>query len=898
MGEYRDAKGQKMEVLAVKLKRTSSRDRARTMQRNFIADWLSKTEMDAALVAFYGDEKEDWRLSFVKMEYTLDENGKPIKELTPARRYSFLVGVNEPNHTCAKQFLDIVRDDKEEPLISDIEAVFSIDNVTNEFFEEYKKLFIKLKESLDGVIAEDENVRREFEEKGISSVDFSKKLLGQIVFIYFLQKKGWLGVGKDGSGGFREWGTGPKNFLRRLYEGEYGRYDNFFNDMLEPLFYEALAVQRDRDYYSRFNCKIPFLNGGLFEPLNDYDWTGTSITLDNAIFGKILETFDRFNFTVKEDEPLEKEVAVDPEMLGKVFENLLEVKDRKSKGAFYTPREIVHYMCQQSLINYLETNTKIPRDDIERFIIRGDAILDKIIREHDYRREDMPRDEMLPASIKRDYREIDRLLKEIKIVDPAVGSGAFPVGMLNEIVKARNILTVFFPENEREGRNTYALKRETIENSLYGVDIDSSAVEIAKLRFWLSLIVDEEAMRKLEQYRRAKAKPFFIWKLYFFEVFQRENPGFDVVIGNPPYISAVEHSKNSKHEREIYRRVYRQLKGAFDLYVVFLLKTLEIINEYGSYAWIIPNKFLVSEYSEDILEKMKKNGLYATIDVSKYNVFHNVGIYPILILGNKTKFDYMNYTLDKMQDLKNNNLKIRRTTFKFKSFKDFGIKIGSGTTGFQAQQIKMLVHDGSNKTENSIPFAVSGSIDPYVLDRRTVRYMKEKFHYPHIKYDPNVIAKSKWKFWSEPKIIIAGMTKRLESTYIEKPLAIGVGCYAIYDFAGFNPKFLLALLNSSFLTYYLYAKFEDKHLAGGYLAINKSTIEKLPLIEASPEQQQPFISLVDKILSITDDDDYLENPEKQTRVKELERKIDRMVYELYGLTDEEIEVVESFGGGK
>lgn len=137
--------------------------------------------------------------------------------------------------------------------------------------------------------------------------------------------------------------------------------------MLEPLFYEALSTQRD-DYYSPFDCKIPFLNGGLFEPIGGYNWKEINLKLDNGIFEKIFNVFDKYNFTIKEDEPLDKEVAIDPEMLGKVFENLLEIKDRKSKGAFYTPREIVHYMCQQSLINYLETNTDIPREDIEKFI--------------------------------------------------------------------------------------------------------------------------------------------------------------------------------------------------------------------------------------------------------------------------------------------------------------------------------------------------------------------------------------------------------------------------------------------------------------------------------------------------------------------------------------------------
>src|SRR3989338_2741586 len=502
LGSYHDNSKKTVDVLVVKLKKTTSRDRARTMQRNFIAKYLSNAEKDAALVAFYGDDPQDWRFSFVKMEYQLVKDGEKVKvskELTPAKRYSFLVGVNEPNHTCRRQFLSLVMEEEVSPSLEEIEKAFSIDNVTKEFFSEYKELFLKLKESLERVLESDKRVKKEFEEKNIYSVDFAKKLLGQVVFIYFLQKKGWFGVTKDKSGAFNHWGTGPKNFLRRLFDKEIVHYDNFFNDILEPLFYEALATERDDDYYSRFNCKIPFLNGGLFEPINDYDWAGTAIVLDNAIFENIFSVFDRFNFTVKEDEPLEKEVAVDPEMLGKVFENLLDVTDRKSKGAFYTPREIVHYMCQQSLINYLETNSGILREDIEKFIQLGDLALAQIIKEQEQVKKygktyDVNENYSFPTSIKQNHQLVDKLLKEIKVVDPAVGSGAFPVGMMNEIVKARSILSIYF----KEARNDYDLKRETIENCLYGVDIESSAVDIAKLRFWLTLIVDELDMKNIK----------------------------------------------------------------------------------------------------------------------------------------------------------------------------------------------------------------------------------------------------------------------------------------------------------------------------------------------------------------------------------------------------------------
>ncbi|MBE3128896.1 MAG: Eco57I restriction-modification methylase domain-containing protein [Actinobacteria bacterium] len=544
IGTYTDSEGKKIDILIVYLKKETTIDRARTAQRNFIANYLKgRGEKDAGLVAFVSPEEDDWRFSFVKMEYKFEKTPKgdvKVKEeFTAARRYSFLVGKNESSHTAQSCFIDILKNDDYNPKIYELEEAFNIEKVTKEFFEKYRDLFLQIKESLDEAVKEDEEIRKEFQEKGINTVDFSKKLLGQIVFLYFLQKKGWFGV-KEG----QKWGTGPKNFLRELFEKKHCDYKNFFNDVLEPLFYEALRNDRSHEdhYFSYFNCKIPFLNGGLFDPLNDYNWAKIDILLPDTLFSNqiktkegdigtgILDIFDRYNFTVKEDEPLEKEVAVDPEMLGKVFENLLEVKDRKSKGTYYTPREIVHYMCQQSLINYLYTECHNPspftgegkgegiiaseakqslpsKEDIEKLIKYGDTTIehnhitfDEFSKNPNYK--GSYKDYKLPQSILNHAELIDDKLEEIKVCDPAVGSGAFLVGMMNEIIRARNTLTSCFPWREadatKQSRTIYNFKRHAIQDCLYGVDLDSGAVEIAKLRLWLSLIVDEEDINKIK----------------------------------------------------------------------------------------------------------------------------------------------------------------------------------------------------------------------------------------------------------------------------------------------------------------------------------------------------------------------------------------------------------------
>ncbi|MDD5753115.1 MAG: class I SAM-dependent DNA methyltransferase, partial [Candidatus Pacebacteria bacterium] len=351
IGEYADPAGKKMHILEVRLKTHSKLENARTVQRNIVIKHIKDYWLDGALVAFYTPGSSSWRLSFIKIEYKFDNNGRTKEELTPPKRYSFLVGVNEPSHTAQQQLLPLVKETNYNPTLKQIEDAFSVEKVTKEFFAKYKELFeITVKE-----LNKNHTFKNEASKNNIVTENFTKKLLGQIVFLYFLQKKGWLGVQ---TGQF--WGDGDRNFLRQLFEDSKTKGKNFFNNYLEILFYDTLNNPRrntaDPSFSKYFNCRIPFLNGGLFEP--EYDWQNSFIYLDDDIFEKILNVFDLYNFTVKEDEPLEKEVAVDPEMLGKVFENLLEENLRKGKGTYYTPREIVHYMCQESLINHLVTETK------------------------------------------------------------------------------------------------------------------------------------------------------------------------------------------------------------------------------------------------------------------------------------------------------------------------------------------------------------------------------------------------------------------------------------------------------------------------------------------------------------------------------------------------------------
>ena len=662
---------------------------------------------------------------------------KTKKEFTPARRYSFLVGKYEKAHTAKNQLLPLLQNISNNPTIEELEAAFSIEKVTDEFFNQYKDLYIKLYEHFEN----DNKVITELNNAGIDNARFTKKLLGQIVFLYFLQKKGWLGVAQN-----ERWGTGKKRFVQELFEQAQSKKLNFFKDKLQYLFYEALAKERDDEnsYYKRFDCRIPFLNGGLFEA--DYDWQNANVTIPETLFRNeeknksgdvgtgILDVFDRYNFTIKEDEPLDKEVAVDPEMLGKVFENMLDITERKSKGAFYTPREIVHNMCQESLIHYLDnalnSNTSsyqpidnnqlnifpgstdkkgnlkielehgnqilVPKKDIELFIREGHFAIENDERTAT-KGETKTYKYQLPGSIRKNAELIDQKLSNIKICDPAIGSGAFPVGFLHELVNAMLVLRPHLSydylteklkgfgftlrESIRDSRYIYRLKRHIIQESIYGVDIDSSAIDIARLRLWLSLVVDEDdldpietlpnldykivcgnsliglpygAMRNLqveaeleklketfyditdEKEKKALRKQIntkirelldsaeqfagykieFDFKLFFSEVW-REKGGFDVVIGNPPYVNIYSIPESDK---SVYNKVYSTAYKKYDLYVLFFEQGLSLLKTFGGINLITSNKYFSQPYGLKLRELFLKFRILELVNF-RFNVF-------------------------------------------------------------------------------------------------------------------------------------------------------------------------------------------------------------------------------------------------------------------------------------
>lgn len=1088
---YEDSRRRKIGVIIIKLQDNKNPANARTLQRNYIAHLLEGYDLDASLTAIYSNTDNTWRLSFVKKEIAI-EVGKLKTKVSPAKRYSYLFGKDEPNHTAKEQLIDFIENNTKKYSIEELEEKFSVEKVTKDFFEKYKENYLKLKEKLE----ENEEFVNESKRCDFTSEEFTKKLMGQLVFLYFLQKKGWLGVklvpnilsfeeyngiynqqdvlGKKvlekyyinydgqkkikngllerykenlqdidilstvfvGTKYDKEWGTGEKKFIRKIFDNCVNRNKNFFDDYLEPFFYDGLNHKRKNQYFSTFNCKIPFLNGGLFEPLDNYRWESANFNLSNDIFREILDFFDRYNFTMNEEEPLEKDVAVDPEMLGKIFENLLDVKDRKSKGAFYTPREIVHYMCQESLANYLVNKVGVNYNEIKEFIQYGEMIRDVDLKEA------TRTDYLVGESIFNNISKIDKALENIKIADPAVGSGAFPLGMLNEIVKLRDILTSYmliynrlelfdriYPEEMIVNkRNIYTIKWNTIKNCIYAVDIENSAVDITKLRLWLSIVVDQtevlksgpeplpnldckimqgnslvdeyngiklidekfieefknkenvrfndgakdkrgrylipqnqiqfgdgqkkvqiddlisfkqelygtndsnrknELLEKIQNARKellklnfigtnkfeelltvdsSHNKPYFAWMLEFIEVFI-ENEGFDIVIGNPPYVDS-EHmvkDNNLMKTREFCNKNFKSAKGNWDLFIVFVELGYKHLNKMGNVSFIIPNKIIASNYAKEIRRIMAKKSLIEIRDYSNVNVFKEAAVYPITFISNnfESSFNY-NVKMNKMKSkteiewenfveynefkestnwdnyfAKNNkaNEIIKKINCNIKLDKIATVK-GAATVSEAYIVKEKLINNDNLNMENYLKFVNTGTIDRYATtwESGKTQYIKQAYYSPVIlKDDLKEILEKRYNESIQDKIIIGGMTKMLECYLDNGNCLAGKSTVIVYD-CKLDLKYVIGILNSKLMTRFYQIYFNSLSLAGGFYRIGAPQIKELPIAIANEEKQKKLIGLVEQ---------KNENPYNE----EIDREIDTLVYSIYELSNEEIEIL-------
>lgn len=430
-------------------------NRNRKELREITARTIDQSVIHGVLAFYYSKNVSDYRLTFIAKQTSFNEDGELIKTETAPKRYTFLLGENEPCRTASERLFELISKKKTTSIkLADVIDAFSVERLNKEFFAGYKAQYNKFLQQLS-----DNKQNR----------DYVKKLLGRLVFLQFLQKKGWMGVPASRS----DWEGGDKNYLSHLIE-RYEGNDRLLSDVLEYLFFNTLNEKREGDIADARlgeNIKIPYLNGGLFEK-DSIDKLDIDFPYSN--FKELMDFFAMYNFTIDENDPDDSEVGIDPEMLGHIFENLLE--DNKDKGAFYTPKEIVQYMCRQSVIQFLKTHTDSNFHPAIESLISFRKV-NEIFQE------------------KENALKIYNLLKSIKVCDPAIGSGAFPMGILNVLFHARQLLYGF--TRDKHTFSHAEVKREIIQENIFGVDIEQGAVDIARLRFWLALVVDEEIPQPL-----------------------------------------------------------------------------------------------------------------------------------------------------------------------------------------------------------------------------------------------------------------------------------------------------------------------------------------------------------------------------------------------------------------
>jgi len=534
-------------------------------------------------------------------------------------------------------------------------SAWDVESVTKLFFKDYKRVFEEVEEQITGVKAE----------KRL----FVQRLFNRLMFIHFLSKKGWL-----------ETPSGRKDYLHALW-ADRRQQENFYRTYLTTLFFSGLNAPGGYDLtigVGPLIGKVPFLNGGLFEPAaNDQK---DEVVPDSAVH-EILALFARYRFTITESTPDDQEVAVDPEMLGKVFEEL--VTGRHESGSYYTPRPIVAFMCREALKGYLTP-------------ICGSEATAALVDRHE-------------ADTIADPEAVLKALHTVRVVDPACGSGAYLLGMLHELMALRQSL---FAARKVDPKTDYKRKLEIIQNNLYGVDLDPFAIETARLRLWLSLTVDfdgdkpeplpnldfkieqgdsllgpcpesgaevdagkgksvdvnrENLINEFETKKADFANPYwsgnkselrkqiekvrqeiflwwgrsskgFDWRVEFAEAF-REG-GFDIVLANPPYVRQELITESKPTLKTLYPTVY---KGTADLYCYFYARSTELLRQGGMLAFISPNKWFKAAYGAPLRKHMTETCCIESItDFGELPVFETAATFPMIFVAQKGKPDTPN----------------------------------------------------------------------------------------------------------------------------------------------------------------------------------------------------------------------------------------------------------------
>ena len=1015
------------------------------------------TSGQAALVNFVSpDNKKVWRLTLVAKDSELTSEGVKEKS-TNAKRYTFLLGPGESCKTAAERF-EVLSIEKEIDIKALVKA-FSVERLSKAFFDEYKLHYEKFLQYL-----KQSNFKKSaFNANEKLIRDFVKKLLGRLVFLSFVQKKGWLGASST------DYKDGDPDFLLNLYLGS-GANEVFYEKWLKALFFDTLNNHKGRPHDdfvlpNKAKVKIPFLNGGLFDK-EDIDQK--TLTFEPRLFHNpdsnedpkqrgFLDFLQAFNFTVHEDSPDDHTIAVDPEMLGHIFENLLE--DNKDRGTFYTPKEIVHYMCQESLMEYIVTESGLQKE-----------IVEKLVRYKEV--------EKINASV---LKKIDDVLDKVKICDPAIGSGAFPMGLLLEIFSIKEVIAY----ESGLAWNPAKVKENIIQGSIYGVDIEKGAVDIARLRFWLSLVVDEDKPRplpnldykimqgnsllesyedldlcvrleeettlfrdenkfskgdidrlkalvrkyfaadnsevkkelqhsiddvvdkfingqvqdkvrrntealndtrlklttvnkqspktnadkkkkedslkklntvlekitkeaqrlkglekELSQIQKSKIYPYFLWHLWFYEIF--EHGGFDIVIGNPPYIQL---QKDGGDLAKLYEKAnYQTFDRMGDIYSLFYERGWQLLKPNGNLCYITSNKWMRAGYGESTRGFLaEKTNPVLLIDFPEQKIFESATVVTNILLFSKGKNKGNTFACTVTEKVLNNlSVFVRQhgvanefrtiDTWAILSPIEQRIKQKIELIGTPLKEWKIAINYGI-KTGFNDAFIITGKeraelikldpksdeiIRPILRGRDIKRYasnfadlwlinthngIKEKGLKPIQIENYQAIKIHLDKYYTElekradkgdtpynlrncaymddfskQKIAWGNLNLRASYTLAEGGMFVNAPCPMIVPG---NP-YLLAILNSTLGDYYVRSLGVIRN--GGYFEYKPMFIEQLPVPVIDQTKQKPFADLALQIL---------EAKKSKLKTDKLESQLDQMVFDLYKLSDDEVDYLLS-----
>ena len=967
--------------------------RKRVGLRNLVKSFINPNwgEFDAALVVF--DSGSVWRLSFV-----CDVKG----ENTAAKRFTYVFGESDNYYNTPVGRFDTLQ--RNGITFENIKDAFSVERLNKDFFNGYKERYVKFLNHIN----EDTKENR----------DYVKKLLGRLVFLQFLQKKGWMGVPANQQG----WNGGDKFYLNHLIE-RYEGNDRLLSDVLEPLFFNTLNERRTNDLAdSRLgdNIKIPYLNGGLFDK-DELDKKDIDFPYD--YFKELMDFFAMYNFTIDENDPEDSEIGIDPEMLGHIFENLLE--DNKDKGAFYTPKEIVQYMSQESVAQYLKSHAPEELHTAIDSLIKQ-RVVEPILQN------------------KENARLVNKVLSVVKVCDPAIGSGAFPMGVLNVLFDCRHLLYGFIGKNEDF---SYAkVKRDIIQNNIYGVDIEKGAVDIARLRFWLALVVDENEPQplpnldykimcgdsllhrfaldapfqnvlkdynqkngthyKLEDYRQwvydytdisdhtqkddfrkriedikravktelndkekgkiAKVRgaidnlqmgdffgdkkkenekkikalqkelkaleqqraeiesnkiydQAFEWRFEFPALLDEKGDflGFDIVIGNPPYGVSI---------KDQYRKAVVGILGNvpdYEIYYYFIQIAEMLLVEKGIMSYIIPNTYLFNNFAKNYrLSILDRWNVLEILDCTKFKIFESATVFNTINTWQKNTFgspEFIGYrrtsNITSFAELLDNPRTFLRKEDLLKMNQNWGLAF------FLSDKVVTLINKLSGNTnsisnyydcsQGYIPYRLSDLISVYGKEEgtriKTQRlwhskqktseyYIQEiygrdisKYDYSvsgeFIKYGKHVACYVNPIFFTSPRLLVREITNPtiiacfITDSYINDPQLLPI---IAKDGSLESLYYLWGILNSKLATFYHF-NHSPKATKGAFPKILVQDIKDFPLPVVSNDVKSIITELVKQVL---------ENHSKGLDTKTGEQRIDLLVYHLYGLTYDEVLIVD------